>query len=124
MTVSRWQTTCIRCSLCQALYTCYFDLSCDTLRSRAAIISISQIGETEASGDLPQTLPWWLKLCVFTTGDMALTPGLGTKALNAAWCSQKETGLRLCCVLVAQSCPTLCDPMDCSPPGSSVHGIL
>ena len=20
--------------------------------------------------------------------------------------------------------PTLCDPMDCSPPGSSVHGIL
>ena len=23
---------------------------------------------------------------------------------------------------LAQSCPTLCDPMDCSPPGSSVHG--
>ena len=23
---------------------------------------------------------------------------------------------------VAQSCLTLCDPMDCSPPGSSVHG--
>ena len=23
---------------------------------------------------------------------------------------------------VAQSCPTLCNPMDCSPPGSSVHG--
>ena len=23
-----------------------------------------------------------------------------------------------------QSCPTLCDPMDCSPPGSPVHGIL
>ena len=23
-----------------------------------------------------------------------------------------------------QSCPALCDPMDCSPPGSSVHGIL
>ena len=28
------------------------------------------------------------------------------------------------CVLVAQSCLTLCDPMDCSPPGSSVPGIL
>ena len=27
-------------------------------------------------------------------------------------------------VLVAQSCPTLSDPMDCSPPGSSVHGIF
>ena len=24
----------------------------------------------------------------------------------------------------AQSCPTLCDPMDCNPPGSSVHGIF
>ena len=27
-------------------------------------------------------------------------------------------------MLVAQSCPTLCNPMDYSPPGSSVHGIL
>ena len=27
-------------------------------------------------------------------------------------------------VLVTQSCLTLCNPMDCSPPGSSVHGIL
>ena len=25
---------------------------------------------------------------------------------------------------VAQSCPTLRDPMDCSPPGSSIHGIF
>ena len=30
----------------------------------------------------------------------------------------------LLCYLVTQSCPTLCDPMDCSLPGSSVHGIL
>ena len=27
-------------------------------------------------------------------------------------------------VLVAHSCPALCDPMDCSPPGSSVPGIV
>ena len=27
-------------------------------------------------------------------------------------------------VLVSQSCPTLCDPMDWGPPGSSVHGIF
>ena len=26
-------------------------------------------------------------------------------------------------VLVTQSCLSLCDPMDCSPPSSSVHGI-
>ena len=25
---------------------------------------------------------------------------------------------------VAQSCPTLSDPMDCSLPGSSIHGIF
>ena len=28
------------------------------------------------------------------------------------------------CALVAQSCLTLCDPMDCSSPGFSIHGIL
>ena len=27
-------------------------------------------------------------------------------------------------MLIAQSCPVVCDPMDCSLPGSSVHGIL
>ena len=31
--------------------------------------------------------------------------------------------MKLLVVLLAQSCLTLCDPMDCSPPGSSVHGI-
>ena len=30
----------------------------------------------------------------------------------------------VCVLLCAQSCLTLCDPMDCSPPGSSVHGML
>ena len=35
-----------------------------------------------------------------------------------------------CCCLVTKlcptllQCPTLCHPMDCSPPGSCVHGIL
>ena len=28
------------------------------------------------------------------------------------------------CVLVTQSCLTLCDPVECSLPGFSVHGIL
>ena len=28
------------------------------------------------------------------------------------------------CATLLQLCLTLCDPMDCSPPGSSVHGIL
>ena len=29
-----------------------------------------------------------------------------------------------CCANLLQLCPTLCHPMDCSPPGSCVHGIL
>ena len=37
-------------------------------------------------------------------------------------------GARPCLTLhrsgCAQPCPTLCDPMDCSPPGSSIRGIL
>ena len=30
----------------------------------------------------------------------------------------------MCCVKLLQLCPTLCDPKDCSLPGSSVHGII
>ena len=37
---------------------------------------------------------------------------------------ETEAWIMVCEVLVAQLCPTLCDPMDCSPPGSSIHGIL
>ena len=32
--------------------------------------------------------------------------------------------LKCVCAKSLQSCPTLCDLMDCNPPGSSVHGIL
>ena len=32
--------------------------------------------------------------------------------------------LNIYCCLFVKSYPTLCDPMDCNPPGSSVHGIL
>ena len=31
---------------------------------------------------------------------------------------------KCCCVKLLQLCLTLCDPMDCSPPGSSVDRIL
>ena len=36
--------------------------------------------------------------------------------------AQGKSGL--VCVKLAQSCPTLCDPMDCSLPCSSIRGIL
>ena len=32
--------------------------------------------------------------------------------------------IKVCCAKLFQSCPTLCDPMDCSPPGSTIHAIL
>ena len=32
--------------------------------------------------------------------------------------------LQIVVVLVIKPCPTLCNPMDCSPPGSSIHGIF
>ena len=37
--------------------------------------------------------------------------------LSFCWCC-------CCCCLVTKSSWTLCNPMDCSPPGSSVHGIF
>ena len=37
---------------------------------------------------------------------------------------QHSHNLLCVCAKLLQSCPTLCDPMDCSPPGSSVYGIL
>ena len=44
---------------------------------------------------------------------------------RTVWRFLNKLGITLPCVcLVTQSCPTLCDPMDCSLPGSSVHGIL
>ena len=38
--------------------------------------------------------------------------------------TERMTPTYICCGgLVAQLGPTLCDPMDCSPPGFSIHGI-
>ena len=49
-------------------------------------------------------------------------------------CKQSHTGawtyefwqhtIQSLCAQSLQLCPTLCDPINCSPPGSSVHGIL
>ena len=46
------------------------------------------------------------------------------KPQNLKASSSKILFYYCCCCLVTQSCPTLCDPMNCSPPASSVHGIL
>ena len=48
---------------------------------------------------------------------------LASLLLKECWLSTPTLECTLSC-FVAQSCLTLCDPMDCSPPGSSVQGIL
>ena len=50
----------------------------------------------------------------------SLIPWMTPWFLFGSWgCSRSESDNE-----VAQSCPTLCDPMDCSLPGSSAHGIF
>ena len=39
-------------------------------------------------------------------------------------CFPSSKHMVIYCYLVVKSCPALCDAMDCSPPGSSVHGIF
>ena len=60
--------------------------------------------------------------------------GLSSMAASASLLSWQLTLTRLlwvsrsravlCCAELLQLCPVLCDPMDCSPPGSSAHGML
>ena len=52
-----------------------------------------------------------------------LVPDLRGNAVSFSLLSVMLT-VSLSCMLVAQSCLTLCDPMGCNPQGSSVHDIL
>ena len=45
------------------------------------------------------------------------------KGVGEGWILRPKPGLNTH-YMYAQSCPTLCYPRDCSPPGSSVYGIL
>ena len=77
---------------------------------------------------------YWSGLPFPSPGDLP-DPGIepGSPALQADALSSEPPGkpksllkeiLYTLVSEVAQSCPTLCDPMDCSLPGFSVHGIL
>ena len=67
-----------------------------------------------------QKLCEWISDCVescapnfgIAQGQLYVTPAMENFIISFHGC------------LVTQLCLTLCDPMDCSPPGSSVHGIL
>ena len=70
---------------------------------------------------------YWSNFLLSSIPDVGIIPSLPWRpGLAPPAPSRVETGSRkflpsavLC--LAAQSCPTLCSPMDCSPPGSSVH---
>ena len=54
------------------------------------------------------------KVCLFPTPH-SMTSGWQTEI--------RHDGVLYVHAKLLQQCPTLCDPMDCSPPGSSVHGF-
>ena len=76
-----------------------------------------------------------LGLCASTLRDAGSVPSQGTEILSVVHRGQNTKKRKKLTTIehllsekseseVAQSCPTLCDPVDYSPPGSSIHGIL
>ena len=59
---------------------------------------------------------WW------GTGKPGVLQSMGSQRVRHDWVTKQQVCKE--CVLIAQSCPTLGYPVECSPPGSSVHGIL
>ena len=57
---------------------------------------------------------------------LCLKPQLGYLSFNDLQhvSSEDFPGSAVCCAKLLQLCLTLCNPMDCSLPGSSVHGVL
>ena len=72
-------------------------------------VSVPQGGCTFSESIYPEGAPW-NNLSLDHKGTIVLAGSL--------------THFSVVKVLVAQLCPTVCKPMDCHPPGSSVHGIL
>ena len=66
-------------------------------------------------------------LCVWGSGRVRVEVS-GLQVLAAVLASglrrEATAGVAVVFVLVTRSCPTLCHPVDCSPPDSSVRGIL
>ena len=77
------------------------------------VMWLSLGADPTAQLDLHILQPWQLDLASQET----LRQNHPAKSLPDFW--PQETS----CCLVTKSCPILCNPMDCSPPGSSVHGI-
>ena len=72
---------------------------------------------------------WNLRILVPLQGVRPTCPCIGRQSLNHKTAREvpllkSEIFISTLLCLVAQSCLTLCNPVDCSLPGSSVHGVL
>ena len=78
---------------------------------------VSYINETQSPQDKRNNIYAYLSVC---------WPNWTVSSLRAMSISCCDIQHILYCLLpcTLQSCPTLCDPIDSSPPGSAVHGIL
>ena len=84
-------------------------------------------GESQGWGSLVACRLWghksWTRLKRLSTH--AYRPGYGLPWYMFLWQLKRLLGEAVCVrAKLLQSCLTLCNPMDCSPPSSSVHGIL
>ena len=83
-------------------------------------VSVSSSPRTQISWNLSQNSEYPLKMMFWRHGKKPKTPrAFPIKGKISLFSTTTTTTTKL-----LQSCPTLCDPMDCSPPGFSIHGIL
>ena len=95
---------------CSLRWWCYL-----TISSSAALFSFG-LQFLPSSGSFPMSR-------LFTSGDQSIGAS-ASHALASRFFTTVPPGKPKMKVLVGQSRPTLCDPVDCSLPCSSVHGIL
>jgi len=94
----------------------------------ALCTSESSITRKQSSlNGVPFSLEWGNYLPLVLTHPEKVQRRWRREERNLEWrqISCCSISLEICCCycLVTQSCPTYCDPMDCSPPSSSVHAI-
>ena len=81
-----------------------------------------------SSYNFPQLIPCISPSPTPSASSLSTYPNLFQKVISLWVVNTKEhiVSVNACavCARLLQSCLTPCDPMDCSPPGSSVHGIL
>ena len=102
-------------------------LMCKWFTSRR-YINITSLLRTFLVAQMVKRLPTMREIRVQSLGrEGLLEKEMATHSRIPAWripWTEEPGGLSPCCCPVAQSCPTLCDPMDCSTPGFPVHRKL